>query len=200
MSIPNSKPSGELEFKILVVGEDSVGKTSLIIRFIGNRFDDITTPKTLEGESITTKLDLFSVPVKLQVQDILQEIWENVVSYYVSDNDGILLVLDITSKAKMKSYLDYWLRTIREVKTEIPVIVLGNKSDLQPKVNIDKTSQYCAKLGSFFIKTSAKTGENVSYAFKLLTSEIVKKKAAAKKQAEAKRTDGLDNVFTKYDL
>ena len=198
MSTPPTQSGGGLEFKILLAGDEGVGKTSIIIRFVSNRFED--AEKELEGDSITTNLNLFGVPVKLQIQDLKREVWEDVVSFYASDNDGILLVLDISSKTKTKPYLDYWLKTIRDVSIDIPIIVVGNKSDLPKKVKIDKTAQYCSKLGSLFIEASAKTGENVGYAFKLLTSEIVKRKAAAKKQSEQKRSDGLDNIFNQYNL
>ena len=200
MDSSTSGPTGGLKFKVLIVGEDEVGKTSLIIRFVENRFEDSSSPKTL-GDFITTKLDLFGVPIQIQIQDVTRAIdWEESVPFFVEDNDGILLILDMSSKAKMKLYLDYWLKSIRDHNQEIPVLVVGNKSDLPKKVNLNKTAQYASKFGSNFIETSAKTGENVSYAFKLLTSEIVKQKAAAKKRSEGKRTDGLDSIFNRYDI
>lgn len=191
--------SNALEFKILLAGEDGVGKTSLILRFIYDRFEE-SSNKSLDGDIVTKKFDLFGAPVKLQVQDSKSADWDEVVSYYITDNDGVLIVLDVTSKAKMKPYLDYWLKSIRDINAEIPVLVVGNKNDSSKKVNIPKTSQYVSKLGSNFIETSAKTGENVSYAFKLLTTEIVKQKAAAKKRSETRRDDGLAPIFSHYDL
>ncbi len=199
MSPQSIDRSNALEFRILVAGEDGVGKTSLILKFVHNRFED-STNKSLEGDIMTKKLELFGAPIKLQLQDSRSSDWAEVVSYYVSDNSGILLVLDTSSKTKMKSYLDYWLKSIRNVDTEIPVVVAGNKSDLSKKANIAKVSQYVSKLGSNFIETSAKTGENVSYVFKLLASEIVKQKAAAKKRSETRRDDGLSPIFSKFNL
>ncbi len=196
MASDNSSRRTGLEFKILIAGEDGVGKTSLIRRFIENRFQD-SPDASLVGDYVTTSLDLFGAPLKLQIQDFKGEIWEEVASYYLQDNDGILLVLDTSQKTKAKPYIDYWLEPI---KIEKPIIIVGNKSDLPIKMNLKKISQYIQHLGHNFIQTSAKTGENVSYAFKLLTSEIVKKKAAAKKRSEEKRDDGLSNIFTKYEM
>ncbi|NVM55517.1 MAG: GTP-binding protein [Candidatus Helarchaeota archaeon] len=189
-----------LYFKILLAGEDGVGKTSLIIRFIANRFEDSSSPKSIEGDYVTTKLDLFGAPVKIQIQDFTGIQWPEVVSFHVKDNDGILVILDVSSKAKMKPYLDYWLKSIRQVNASIPVVVVGNKNDLSIKININKTAQYVSQLGSNFIETSAKSGENVGYAFKLLTSEIVKHKAAVKKRSEGRREDGLDAIFSRYNI
>lgn len=187
------------EFKILLTGEEGVGKTSLIIRFLQNRFDD-SENKSIGGDFVTANLDLFGAPIKLQLQDFIETNWEQVASFYVQDVDGILVVLDTTSKAKMKPYLDYWLKTIRNINQNIPILVIGNKNDLATKINFKKTAQYVQTLGSNFIETSAKTGENVSYAFKLLASEIVKRKAAAKKQSSTRREDGLDPIFSRYNF
>ncbi len=199
MSLENQGEQG-LRFKILLAGEEGVGKTSLILRFIKNVFDDSSDPKAIEGDLITHSLNLFGAPVHLEIQDLKEANWAQVASYYTQDNDGILLVFDTTSKT-VKPYLDYWLKTIREsANAEIPVMVLGNKSDLPVKSNLEKVSQYISSLGFHFIQTSAKTGENVGYAFKLLTSEIVKHKAASKKRSEGRRTDGLDVIFDRYKL
>jgi len=200
MGLQNQGEQSGLKFKILLAGEEGVGKTSLILRFINNTFDGTSTPKAIEGDYVTTKLDLFGVPVRLDIQDLKVENWSEVVSFYTKDNDGILLVFDTNSAKQMKPYLDYWLKAIRNVNTEIPIIVLGNKSDLPVKVQIKKVSQYISSLSFHFIQTSAKTGENVSYAFKLLASEIVKSKAAQKKRTGTRRTDGLDNIFDRYKL
>lgn len=197
MSNQTSERKGGLEFKLLLCGEEGVGKTSLIQRFVENSF---TESATYEGELQSTELTLFGVPIKLYLQDLGKEIWEDVASFYVSDNDGLLLVFDTSEKIKMKHSLDYWLQSIRDINQEIPLLVIGNKSDLPIKVNLNKIVQYISKLGVNLIQTSAKTGDNVSYAFKLLTSEIVKKKAAEKKRVEGKRTDGLDNIFSRYEL
>jgi small GTP-binding protein len=197
MSNQTSERKGGLEFKLLLCGEESVGKTSLIQRFVENSFNESAT---YEGELQSTELTLFGVPIKLYLQDLGKEIWEDVASFYVSDNDGILLVFDTSEKIKMKHSLDYWFQSIRDINQEIPLLLIGNKSDLPVKVNLNKIVQYISKLGINLIQTSAKTGDNVSYAFKLLTSEIVKKKAAEKKRVEGKRTDGLDNIFSRYEL
>jgi small GTP-binding protein len=198
MSLENQGEQG-LKFRILLAGDEGVGKTSIILRFIKNVFDASSNSKTIEGDLITHSLNLFGAPVQLEIQDLKEANWAQVASYYTQDNDGILLVFDTTSKT-VKPYLDYWLKTIRDLNAEIPVIVLGNKSDLPVKSNLQKVSQYIASIGFHFIQTSAKTGENVSYAFKLITSEIVKHKAASKKRVEGRRSDGLDVIFDRYKL
>jgi small GTP-binding protein len=198
MNVENQGEQG-LKFKILLAGEEGVGKTSIILRFIKNEFDGSSNPKAIEGDLVTHSLNLFGAPIYLEIQDLKEADWAQVASYYTQDNDGILLVFDTTSKT-VKPYLDYWLKTIRDLNVDIPVIVLGNKSDLPVKSNLQKVSQYISSICFHFIQTSAKTGENVSYAFKLLTSEIVKHKAASKKRSEGRRTDGLDVIFDRYKL
>ena len=195
----SSQSGNALQFRILIIGEDSVGKTSLIMRFIHNRFED-SSDKHLEGDIISKKLELFGAPIKLQIQDSSSFDWEQTMSYYIGDADGIMIVLDLASKSKMRPYLDYWLSSVRRFDTEVPIIIVGNKTDLPTKINLKKTVQYISKIGMNLIETSAKTGENVSYAFKLLTSEVVKKKAASKKTSSSRRADGLSPAFNKYGL
>jgi len=200
MDLQNIGKQSGLRFKILLAGEDGVGKTSLILRFTHNIFDITAKTKTIEGDYITTNLNLFGAPVRLDIQDLKEESWSEAMSYFVKDNDGILLVFDTNSAKPVKTYLDTWLKSIRDINAEIPIVVLGNKSDLPVKANIKKISQYISSSGLHFIQTSAKTSENVSYAFKLLVSEIVKSKAAQKKRTETRRTDGLDVIFNRYKL
>ena len=201
MGLQNKGETSGLRFKILLAGEEGVGKTSLIIRFLNNSFDAVSKQKAIEGDYITTNLNLFGAPVRLDIQDLKEENWSEMVSYYTKDNDGILLVFDSNSAKPVKPYLDLWLKSIRNVNTEIPIIILGNKSDLPVKAQIKKISQYISSLSFHFIQTSAKTGENVSYAFKLIVSEIVKSKAAEKKKTGGtRRTDGLDPIFDRYKL
>ena len=195
MSPPSLRTA--LEFKILIVGDDGVGKTSLIIRFINNSFTE-SAEKVLEGDLMSKKLELFGAPIKVQIQDSSSYGWEDVSRYLVPDADGVMIALDVSSKAKMKPYIDFWIDSIRRYNTEVPILIVGNKNDLQKKVNIPKIAQYIAKVGSNFIEVSAKSNENVGYAFKLLTSEIVKHKAAAKKRHEDTMSDGSTQIFSRF--
>ena len=201
MSNPSSGQNSGLSFRILVAGEEGVGKRSIIERFVQNRFDESTHFSAPEGGFVTTQLNLFGAPVKLQIQALgNKEIWDEVASFYISENDGVLVVFDTSQKAKVKPYIDQYLQVIKKNNQDLPIIVIGNKSDLEVKVNIGKIAQYTAKLGSNLIQTSAKTGDNVSYAFKLITSEIVKQKAAVKKRQAGTRSDGLDTYFDQFNL
>jgi len=200
MPASHSRQNRNLEFKILLSGDEGAGKTSLIRRFIENKFDELIDPNLIEGSYISTELNLFGAPIKLQLQDIGKAIWEETSTYFIEDNDGFLIVFDTSIKMKVKPYLEYFLKPILEFNRDTPFLIIGNKSDLPVKVNINKISQFISKLGGNFVQTSAKTGDNVSYIFKLITSEIVKKKAAAKKRTEDKRTDGLDPIFSRYQL
>ena len=76
----SSDSPSSLIFRILVAGEDGVGKTSLIIKFIKNEFEDSSNAKSLGGDIITKKLDLFGAPIKLQIQDSASSDWEEVAS------------------------------------------------------------------------------------------------------------------------
>ena len=173
--------SGEREFtfKIIILGPAAVGKSSLIRRYVENRFS--TDYKFTIGVDFMTKSIEYEPKkiAKLSIWDIGgQQRFKFLRRSFYEGTNGALLVFDL-SRASTFPRLKEWLSDMRStIQKEIPLVLIGNKSDLIPDVGevIDKNEplKFAENEGSLYIQTSAKTGDNVEKAFGELTRKLVK--------------------------
>ncbi len=157
----------EYKYKICLVGEPAVGKTSLIKRFVYNMFSD--------KYMVTIGTNIYKKKITLNGENITLMIWDIMGSAgfrqilktaYFFGADGLLAVGDLTRPDTFET-LDEWVTTAIEcVNKEIPVILLANKSDLEWKMTEEDVAEYAMDIfaRNYFI-TSAKTGDNVNRAF-----------------------------------
>ncbi len=161
--------------KIVLLGEANVGKTSLVYRFIENKFRE-NYKSTLGVNLLKKDMNVEGYgEVSAQIWDLGgQESFKSLRKLYLEGANGALLVYDMTNQ---KSYekLDEWVQSFREARDDAPVILIGNKSDLkkQIKINESKSSDYADNNNMGMIITSAKTGQNVEQAFINLTKRIL---------------------------
>jgi len=161
--------------KLVLLGEANVGKTSLVYRFIENKFRE--NYKSTLGVNLLKKdmeLDKYG-SVSAQIWDLGgQESFKSLRKLYLEGANGALLVYDMTNK---KSYekLDEWVQSFREARVDAPIILIGNKSDLKNQMTITEreAKEYAAVNNLGIIITSAKTGHNVEEAFIELASKII---------------------------
>jgi len=168
--------------KICLLGDEGVGKTSLIKRFVYNQFED-SYVRTI-GTKISKKdimmqgKDGKPIHLFMMVWDIIgHKSSKKVPATYYAGVEGIMVVFDLT-RPETFSELDFWVNSIMAEKSYAPVVViLGNKSDIvdQRKVAEDELKKTAAKLNAMYFLTSAKTGENVEAAFMKMASELIAK-------------------------
>jgi len=161
--------------KICLLGEANVGKTSLVYRFIENKFRE-NYKSTLGVNLLKKDMDVEQYgEVSAQIWDLGgQESFKSLRKLYLEGANGALLVYDMTSK-KTYEKIDDWIRDFREARDDAPIILIGNKSDLETQIEITESeSKDYAKANNLgMIITSAKTGQNVEEAFKELTKRIL---------------------------
>ncbi len=166
-----------MKFKIVLLGDPSVGKTSLVSRFVLNNFDEkyITTLGTrVYKKEVPLELDGEKRKVILMVWDTLgQKGFERILQNALRGSKGAIMVSDITRRETFDN-LEKWVFRTLLYSGAMPMVFVANKSDLKDKY--DFSAQDMRDLGDKYdfpaYLTSAKTGNHVEEAFKHLAREI----------------------------
>ena len=168
----------EYTFKLIIVGEPAVGKTSLIKQFVSKQFSN--DYRASIGTNIFIKKIQLNpdVLVKIQSWDIAgQEKWTNARHIYYKGTQGIFIVGDLTRKNTFEQIEEFWVPDLKNYNINSPIILLANKNDLNRDISEEEIEILRKKINAeYVINTSAKTGENVDKAFKLISEQIIKSK------------------------
>lgn len=163
------------QMKIVLVGDQNVGKTSLL-RYLVDK-------KPLECPTTTTSIYLTVEQLEVKGKTISVNIWDtageeqyrSLTSVYLRSAKGILIVFDLSEKKSFES-VQYWMNYISDTLDVPPVItIVGNKSDLTEEQDVanEQIENFCQSKGVKYIQTSAKTGYNVSECFVGLVEEVL---------------------------
>jgi Ras-related protein Rab-1A len=157
-------------FKVLLLGNSDVGKSSLLLRYVDSVWSDTFVP-TIGVDFKVKTIEIGGKKVKLQIWDTAgQERFRTVVSTYFRGAHGIFLIYDITNRDSFKN-LENWLIEIEKNASEnVLKILIGNKNDLEDERDIspDEGKAFANRNGMQFIETSAKMNTNVNEAFETL--------------------------------
>lgn len=168
-------------FKVILIGPGAVGKTSLLHRFVENKFS-FRYKLTIGADFLSKVIKGFpksDTTCKLQIWDIGgQDRYKFLRASFFDGADGAMLVFDLTRWHTFEE-LNEWLTDLREFAGEnVPFALIGNKADLLGEIGGDYDKEgaklFAKEEKGFFIETSAKTGDNVEIAFKDLTQKIIK--------------------------
>ncbi|MHA2075253.1 MAG: Rab family GTPase [Candidatus Hodarchaeales archaeon] len=173
--MPKKKSKGpKYAFKLLLVGEPEVGKTSLIKRYVDDFFK--------EGYQITLGVDFLSKTVQIGDTEVSFQIWDvagqsgftNFRHLYLKKAHGVFLVFDLTRPDVTYEKLDRWCADVKEQSPTAKIIVIGNKEDIaEGKFPAEKEEVLKRFDAKEFFPTSAKTGLRVQEAFKLMGELIL---------------------------
>lgn len=173
----------KFKFKICLVGEGAVGKTSLIRRYVFDEFKD-SYISTI-GTKITKKDLKIKHPIKGEDVDISVVIWDIMgqkgfrqllQEAYFYGAQGVIAVCDITSRNSLND-LPGWVEAAFSVTGQMPVVFMANKYDLKEKADFDmeELKDLASKYENTMVfHSSAKTGENVNETFEKICTEILK--------------------------
>jgi len=163
------------EYRCVIVGAGGVGKSAITVRFVQGNFIEKYDP-TIE-DSYRKQLDVDGIACMLDVMDTAgQEEYSALRDSYMKTGQGFVLVYDVSSSTSfdLATKLRTQILRLKEDVPDIPVILVGNKCDLEKvrKVATDKGSAYATQYKMGFIETSAKTNTNVSEIFHDLVRRI----------------------------
>jgi len=166
-------------FKSIVVGDGGVGKTALTLRFSKGFFTEdykMTIGVDFHVKTISIDTSEESIKCKLQLWDTGgQERFSSIRPMYYRGSLGTILVFDLTNSASFE-HLPQWIEEVRaNIKAEIPVLLVGNKSDLidQRAVSIEEISKFTNNFNLYYMETSAKTGDGVGDCFYILACLMI---------------------------
>lgn len=165
--IKRKKDNRFRKLNIGLVGNASVGKTSLIRRFVkGEDCDSRSTVTTIGVERTPLQVSIFDEPIDVIMWDPAgQEHYRQITKNYFNQVDAIVLVFDMTAADTFEGVLR-WYRQIRDCK-DCPIVIVGNKCDLEETTcitqsELQEVSQMCS-IETF--QTSAVSGFNVDQCF-----------------------------------
>merc|ERR1712227_61678 len=162
------------KFKLVFLGEQSVGKTSLITRFMYDSFDN-TYQATIGIDFLSKTMYLEDRTVRLQLWDTAgQERFRSLIPSYIRDSTVAVVVYDVTNTNSFHQ-TSKWIDDVRtERGSDVIIVLVGNKTDLADKrqVSIDEGERKAKDLNVMFIETSAKTGYNVKQLFRRVAAAL----------------------------
>ncbi len=163
-------------FKLLLIGNSSVGKSSLLVRFVDDIWEENFVP-TIGVDFKLKTLEVNGKKVKLQIWDTAgQERFKNITASYYRGGNGVLVVYDITDRDSFTNLTSWLIEIEKNANKNVFKLLIGNKNDLESerKVTFNEGKEFADSNGMKFIETSAKTADKVYEAFELLTQEIIK--------------------------
>ncbi|XP_041076214.1 ras-related protein Rab-41 isoform X3 [Polyodon spathula] len=162
------------KFKLVFLGEQSVGKTSLITRFMYDSFDN-TYQATIGIDFLSKTMYLEDRTVRLQLWDTAgQERFRSLIPSYIRDSTIAVVVYDITNLNSFQQ-TSKWIDDVRtERGSDVIIMLVGNKTDLADKrqVSIEAAERKSCELNVMYIETSAKAGYNVKQLFRRVAAAL----------------------------
>jgi Ras-related protein Rab-1A len=179
-------PEYDYLFKLLLIGDSGVGKSSLLLRFADDTYAE-SYISTIGVDFKIRTIELDGKTIKLQIWDTAgQERFRTITSSYYRGAHGIIIVYDVTDLESFNN-VKQWLKEIDRYACEnVNKLLVGNKSDLADKRAVvqAEAEAFAEELGVKFLETSAKKSLNVEESFMVMAKEIKNRLAA----------DGADDV------
>jgi small GTP-binding protein len=176
--------------KVILLGDPKVGKTSLLARYVDKKFSEVYH-QTLGANFLVKEIDLSKIVENLEIsnpqlkQDINEKgfklyFWDIggqkhglfANEYYFVQAIGAMVIFNLNDLLTFKD-IDFWISKLKELSGDVPYVLVGNKSDLERKVEKAMIDDKVNTLGVQYFETSAKLDENVILTFESLSIQIL---------------------------
>ncbi|XP_076331967.1 ras-related protein Rab-21-like [Tachypleus tridentatus] len=162
-------------FKVVLLGEGCVGKTSLVLQYVENKFSDKHF-STLQASFLNKKVNIEGKRVNLAIWDTAgQERFHALGPIYYRDSNGAVLVYDITDEDSFQK-VKMWVKELRKMLgSDVCLCIAGNKTDLEKDraVSLEEANVYSASVGAKHFLTSAKLNRGIEELFVDLTKRMI---------------------------
>jgi small GTP-binding protein len=198
----------EILKKVVLLGDGAVGKTSLIARYVVNKFDDkyiATIGTKVSRKDIQVVKPNLIINLRMMIWDILgQKEYSKIRTASLSGAQGLILVGDLSRPETVQSMSDFWLKEVELAVGKVPTVIVGNKMDLAARNSmgsmlLDSMGQ---KFGYPTMICSAKTGENVERIFaslgELLVADVVASTPKTKEKAPQTLAEVVDYIVQDF--
>jgi len=176
-SLPNVNEK-LIEAKIVILGDTGVGKTSIVLQFVENRFNIMSSP-TIGASFLSKTVWVDGARCRLQLWDTAgQERFRSLAPMYYRGAAAAVLVYDVTSLDTFRKVKE-WVKELRtNIFEDIILVLVGNQVDkLYPKVPKEEASEYAASIGALFFETSAKKNTGIEELFLEIAKLLVETKS-----------------------
>jgi len=176
--------------KVILCGDPSVGKTSILARYVDDQFSDEYNQtlganfliKEIEVSKVINKLQIKNPKLKKNMKEFKLYFWDiggqqdKLFSneYYFVQAVGAFVVYDVTNRESFDN-IDFWISKLKELSGDIPFIIIGNKIDKKDErlVSLEEARERAESYSVQYMETSAKSNENIDKAFESLSVQIL---------------------------
>ncbi|KNC81168.1 Ras-like protein Rab-5C [Sphaeroforma arctica JP610] len=161
-----SSPNNVSQYKLVLLGESAVGKSSLVLRFVKGQFQEYQE-STIGAAFLTQTLSLDDCTVKFEIWDTAgQERYHSLAPMYYRGAQAAVVVYDVTSAQSFQRAKNWVKELHRQASPDIVIALAGNKCDLsQRAVDDEVVDAYASENDLLFMETSAKSAKNVNELF-----------------------------------
>ncbi|CAK5012548.1 unnamed protein product [Meloidogyne enterolobii] len=185
-------------FKVVLLGEGAVGKTSLMLRYTENKFINEHI-STIQAAFASKHLIVDNERVELAIWDTAgQERFHALGPIYYRDSHGALLVYDITDRRSFERVKKWVEELLQMLGDTVVLFVVGNKIDLESSrvVSVEEATNYASSINTQFLECSAKTNEGVDEVFDAIATAILKK--AREQSVMFDEQEGTGNILRRH--
>mmetsp|Transcript_8547 Transcript_8547/g.18809 ORF Transcript_8547/g.18809 Transcript_8547/m.18809 type:complete len:194 (-) Transcript_8547:1835-2416(-) len=172
-------------FKLVLLGDTSVGKSCLVVRFVRDEFFEYQEP-TIGAAFLTQTVSLDDATVKFEIWDTAgQERYRSLAPMYYRGAAAAIVVYDITKKDSFNGAKSWVKELQRRGDPNVIIALAGNKADLESrrKVEFEEANSYAEENGIFHIETSAKNANNVKALFVEIAKRLPKNPPVPEREA-----------------
>jgi len=161
-------------YKVIVIGDPRVGKTSLLNKFTTNQFKTEYLP-TVGANFMTEVVKIDNKHIKMQIWDIAgQDKFSELSTSYFSGASGIVIVFDVTRRRTFRNVINWYGKCLENGIAHLPIVLTGNKIDLTNRRRIENEDAMTISdmMKAPYFETSAKVGTSVKAMFMMLANQI----------------------------